>query len=457
MAKNDMTEGRIGSQIVRFALPIMGGIFLQMLYSTVDGVVVGNFVSEAALGAVNTAGTFCNLLLAVANGLSGGGSVYIAQLYGARKRQQMKCAVSTMLFLMIGLGLLFTAAGELAAGSVLAHILAVPEDAYGHALFYLRVFLLGLTFQFLYNTFAAILRAVGDSAATMLFLILSSVVNIVLDLMFVAVFRWGVAGAAAATVIAQGLSVLACVLYIRKKQPLLVVARKEWQFDVSVCGILLKTGLPMSFQNVISNIGTLSIQRLTNSYGSTFMAGVAAAGKFDMYASVPIMSFSQAVFVFTGQNVGAGDYGRVRRGCLCGLAMSYVGAIVMGLCFWFLGEDFVRMFGCEGAAVEAGRQYLHFLAFALLFAPALFVTRSMMQGAGDVFSPTVITFIALGLRVCSAYAMAATEIGQRAVWYSIGVDFGSCSIMLVLWLMTGHWKKKALVKSTGKSAGAAES
>lgn len=445
-----MTEGKSYKLILFFALPIMGGILLQMLYNTVDGIVVGNFVSEQALGAVNTAGTFAALLVSVSNGIANGSSVYLAQLYGARERDQLHRAMSTMILSMLFMGAAFTVAGELASRLILQKVLSVPADTYGFALAYLRIYLLGLCLMFLFNGLSAALRAIGDSKAAMLMLVVSSFVNIVLDVAFVVIFQWGVAGVAVATVIAQAMALAACMVYIRKKQPLLVLHISEMHFEFQVCLIYLKTGIPMAVMNVISNIGAMAVQRLVNSYGSSFMAAVAAAGKLEQYACVPIMSFAQAITVFTGQNVGAGKLERVKEGLHSTWGMSTIGCGILSVAFFAAARPVIMLFGCRGETLEIGVEYIHFIPFILIFAMFQFTTRCMLQGAGDVTVPMVLTFVTLVLRIVSAYMMAATPIGYRAVWYATAVDFAVGSIFALIRMKTGKWKTKRLVNTPVK-------
>lgn len=444
--KNNMTDGVIWKSIILFALPIMGGLFLQMLYSTVDGIVVGNFLGEGALGAVNTSGAFVNVLLAVSNGISGGSGVYLAQLYGANEKEKLHKAMATMLILMIACGSILLILGELFTGGILHIILNVPDSLHSMAAQYLRVYLIGLPLMFVYNGLASSLRSIGDSAAAMLMLVVSSVINIALDIMFVAIFGWGVMGVAIATVIAQATAVISCIFYVRIKQPLLHVPIREWTFEKDAFQIYLMTGIPLAIQYVISQLGAVGVQRLVNSYGKSFMASCAAAGKIEQYAIVPIMSFAQTMVVFSGQNVGAQKTDRAKKGLYTAWCMSTIGCIVLAFILIFGAKPLVMLFGCRGETLDIGIEYLHFIPFVLIFAVFQFTTRCLLQGAGDVTFPMVVTFITLGLRVASAYAMAATPIGYRAVWVCTAVDFSIGALMNIIRFVRGSWEKKSLVK-----------
>jgi len=445
MKKESMLDGRIGRSILLFALPIMGGLFLQMLYGTVDGIVVGNFVGETALGAVNISGNFVVLLISLANGVSAGSGVYLAQLFGANEKEKLHKAMATLHVVMLFCGLLLTVIAEIWAKGILSSWLNVPEQTMGDATLYLRIYLIGLPLMFLYNGMAAALRSIGDSKATMYMLIISSIINIILDVILVAGFKMGVVGAASATVFAQLCVVVACAIYIRKKQELLHITVGEIQIDFEIFKIFMAAGIPLAIQHVISQLGVLAVQRLVNGYGESFMAGVAAAGKLEQFAVVPIMSFAQAMVVFSGQNTGAGQVDRTKKGLFASWKMSLTGCVILALVFLLGARPLIYLFGCRGNTLDLGVEYLHFVPVCLFFASLQYTTKCALQGAGDIKVPMVITFVGLGMRVVSAYAMAATPIGYRAVWYCTAVDFAICAVGCIIRFANGRWKDKALV------------
>ncbi len=443
-----MTQGKIWKHLLAFALPIMGGMLLQMLYNTVDGIIVGRQISEVALGAVNTSGSYANLLLAVASGLSTGASIVLSQYFGAKQEDKLHKAISTMVILMFSLGLFFTVIGEIGVDLVLTHILNVPEDAYNYAEVYLRIYFLGMIFQFLYNGFAAALRSVGNSGATLLFLVVSSICNIVLDLLFVNVFHWGVAGAAIATVISQALSVAISIWYIYTRQKVLAVSRSEFRFEKEPCMMILKTGIPIAIQTVISQLGTICMQRLINRFGSTFMAAIAAGGRVEQFTMVPILGFGQAMSVFAGQNAGAGDFKRVMKGLFVALGMAVGMSLVFSTLLYIFAGQLIGLFGCTGEALAIGTVYLKFMAFVFIISAVLFVARGMIQGCGDTVITTYITFGTLAFRVFIAYVMAGIEsIGYKAVWYAMAIDFAIGTTLYIIRLASGKWKTKVVVKT----------
>lgn len=444
MSKN-MTQGSPWKHILLFSLPILAGMMLQLFYTTVDSIVVGNFVGENALGAMNTSVTYANWLLAISTGLSTGSGIVIAQFFGGGKEKDMRRCVSSMLILMTGLGLVIMIVGLVTSDLVLRNVLNVPEENFRYASAYMQVYFLGMVFQFAYNAFAAALRSVGDSGATMKFLLVSSVANIFFDLLFVVGFHWGVEGAALGTVLAQFLSVLCSILYIKKKQPLLWIPRKEMKFHGDMGKMILKLGVPVMIQTVISSSGQIAIQRLINGFGPSTMAAVAAGGKIESYALMPNMAFSNGMATYAGQNAGAGDMKRVWKGYKSCLLMSGAFCLTMSILIFIFAGPLVGLFGCGPESVAFGIRYLRFMACVLLLMMMLFVSRGMLQGVGDVTICTVITFVTLAIRIIFAYSTVGI-IGAPVIYICMGLDFAIGAGFYVIRLASGKWKKKIITK-----------
>lgn len=443
MTKN-MTQGSPWKHILLFSLPILAGMMLQLFYTTVDSIVVGNFVGENALGAMNTSVTYANWLLAVSTGLSTGSGIVIAQFFGGSKEQYLRRCVSTMLLLMTGLGLVIMVVGLATSDLVLRNVLNVPEENFRFASAYMQVYFLGMVFQFAYNAFAAALRSVGDSGATMKFLLVSSVANIFFDLLFVVGFDWGVEGAALGTVLAQFLSVLCSILYIKKNQPLLWIPRKEMKFHRDMGKMILKLGVPVMVQTVISSSGQIAIQRLINGFGPSTMAAVAAGGKIESYALMPNLAFSNGMATYAGQNAGAGDMKRVWKGYKSCLLMSGALCLTMSLIIFIFAGPLVGLFGCGPESVAFGIRYLRFMACVLILMMMLFVSRGMLQGVGDVSICTSITFVTLAIRIVFAYS-TVDFFGAPVIYICMGLDFAIGAGFYVIRLASGKWKKKIII------------
>ncbi len=449
--ENNMTQGSPWKHILRFSLPILAGMMLQLLYTTVDAIVVGNFVGETALGAMNTAVSYANWLLAISTGLSTGSGIVIAQFFGGGKREELRKCVSTMMLLMVGLGVVIMGVGLATSDLVLRTVLNVPEANFSYASNYMRIYFLGMVFQFAYNAYAAALRSVGNSGATMKFLLVSSVSNVIFDLVFVVLFRWGVMGAALGTVLAQAISVGCCIFYIYKNQKILWLTRKEWHFDRGMCGMILKLGVPVMIQTVISSSGQIAIQRIINTFGPSTMAAVAAGGKIESYALMPNIAFSSGMATYAGQNAGAGDMKRVWKGYVSCLIMSGIFCLTMSVIIFALAGPLVGLFGCEAESVTFGIEYLRFMACVLILMMLLFVSRGMLQGVGDVTICTAITFVTLAIRVIFAYA-TADYFGPPVIYICMGLDFVIGAGFYVVRLASGKWKKKIIVRENAPAA-----
>ena len=447
----DMTTGREGKHILAFALPIMGGLVLQQLYNTVDSVVVGQTLGAEALGAVGTCSALTMFAVSFAVGLTNGSSVIFAQLFGAKQLDKLRRNLSTAFCLLAALGLAISILGFCFARPLLK-ALAAPDAILDMASGYFRIYCLGLVFQFVYNVAAGALRSVGDSKATLYFLCISSVVNIVLDLVFVIVFHWGVEGTAIATVIAQGVSALVSLFYMHRKYEFFRFARGEFAFDPSCCGQILKLGVPTMVQMCIVSGGNVLIQRVVNDLGTVALAANTAAARIENYMFIPVQSMNNGLATFTGQNVGAGKYDRVLGGRRQARYIIVPTALLISLILWVFAKPLIGLFGVTGEALTLGIQHLRFIApFFVIF--ALYMsTAGVLTGSGDVLAAACVTLSVLGVRVAATYIFNyGFHLGFPSLYYAnpIGWAFG----FIVVWLRfrTGIWKTKAVVKR-GKPA-----
>ena len=447
----DMTTGREGKHILAFALPIMGGLVLQQLYNTVDSVVVGQKLGDIALGAVGTCSALTMFAVSFAVGLTNGSSVIFAQLFGAKQLDKLRRNLSTAFCLLAALGLAISILGFCFARPLLK-ALAAPDAILDMASGYFRIYCLGLVFQFVYNVAAGALRSVGDSKATLYFLCISNVVNIVLDLVFVIVFHWGVEGTAIATVIAQGVSALVSLFYMHRKYEFFRFARGEFAFDPSCCGQILKLGVPTMVQMCIVSGGNVLIQRVVNDLGTVALAANTAAARIENYMFIPVQSINNGLATFTGQNVGAGKYDRVLGGRRQARYIIVPTALIISLILWVFAKPLIGLFGVTGEALTLGIQHLRFIApFFVIF--ALYMsTAGVLTGSGDVLAAACVTLSVLGVRVAATYIFNyGFHLGFPSLYYAnpIGWAFG----FIVVWLRfrTGIWKTKAVVKR-GKPA-----
>ena len=448
IGKRNMTEGAEWKHILLFSLPIMAGNVLQQLYNTVDGIVVGNFVSQNALAAAGTSGTLAFLFLAFSIGFGNGAGIMIAQFFGARQYEELKSGVSTALILLVGMGAAFSVFGCVCARFLLHGLMNVAEgEVLDLAVRYFSIYALGFILQFLYNAVAAILRAVGDSQATLYFLLVSSIINIGLDLLFVIVFHWGVAGAAIATVLSQLGSAAVSVVYMFKKYAIFRFGKGEFVFRSDKCRLCLRLGVPNTIQQSIVSFGNIFIQRLVNSFGEAAMAAFTVGVRMEGYLFVPAVGLSVGVSNFTAQNVGAGRFDRVKRGVRASVVIVLTFAITLEILSYVFAAPISSLFGVEGEAMMLSVSYVRFLAFFFWMFAIYICFSGMLQGAGDVMYAMLGSLISLAIRVIVSYALVYTfHYDFSAIWKAMPVGWVFCLGMVLIRYYTGGWKDKGVVK-----------
>ena len=325
--QNDMTVGSPMKMILSFTFPIFLGNVFQQFYNMADTVIVGKFVGNAALAAVGACGTLVFLIIGFLQGVTAGFTVVTAQHFGAGNMKAMKKSVASGAVLTGIVTVILTLLSMISMAKVL-HLMNTPSDMYGEAYGYIMVICGGIVAQALYNYLASVLRALGDSKRPLYFLVVAALLNIVLDLVFIIVFRMGAAGAAYATVIAQGISGILCLLYIAKKVPVLHLHREDWEIDKNLAGWQLKIGLPMAFQYSITAIGTIVVQSCLNILGSTAAAGFAAASKIEQVFTQAYVALGTTMATYCAQNMGAGKYTRIRKGFKSATLIGFIYAVV---------------------------------------------------------------------------------------------------------------------------------
>ena len=445
MAK-DMTTGKEWKLILSFTLPLIGGNLLQQIYSLADSLIVGNFAGQTALASVGTSFPITFLLLALATGLTNGVGVMASQFYGAKNANAFRKNLSTACFTLLSAGILITILGILTSRPLLAGLLQADASILDDALLYLRIYCVGLVFQFAYNTFAAILRSIGDSRSTMYFLLIATVVNIVLDLIFVQF--WQVAGVAWATVIAQAVSAITAGIYLFRRVELAKFQRGQFRFHKEMFTMSLRLGVPTSIQQCSVGLGMVLMQRLINSFGVDTISAITAAMKLESFAMVPIMMFYMGLSNFTGQNMGAGKLDRIKRGYHQTMVMAMITCAGIILLLIFAGPYAIGLFHMNEAATAIGSEYLRTLAWFFLIFCVMYITNGVLQGSGDVAYPTAGSMTSLIVRVIVANIMATfPAIGYRSIFYSIPIGWVCGNAIVFIRYLTGKWKTKGVVRS----------
>ena len=443
----DMTRGTPWKLIVQFALPIMAGNLLQQLYNTADTIIVGNFNSQRALSAVGSCASLTALFTALAIGFSIGAGVLISQYFGANRLEDLRRYASSSIVLMLALGLLMSVLGFCSAELLLEKFLGTPQSLLPQAALYFKIYAVGLVFQFGYNIAAAILRALGDSRATLYFLLVSSVLNVVLDLLFVAGFHMGVAGAAIATVLSQLASCVVGFSYMRRRYELLRFSARELRLDRTAAARVLQIGAPMALQQSIVSCGFLFLQKLVNLFGESMIASYTVASRMENILMIPIIGIQNTMATYAGQNMGARQPERVSRGLGQGVLVSLLLTAALCLC-QLLGRRLIAgAFKLDEAAAAICDQHLLASALTMPIFAIYFPANGMFQGVGEGFFATFCALLALGLRVVFAYCLYQTaRFGYTAIWWSQAMAWTAALLTCYTHFFRGGWKKKNLVR-----------
>lgn len=446
--RSAMLEGPEWKSILLFAIPIMLSQLLQQLYSTVDGIIVGNFVSEGALAAVGASTVVTVGINSVSFGLANGCSVAVSQFYGAERRNDMRSTTATALSLLAGFGIIVMLLGVIFAKFVAAHVLNIENiSVQAAAAVYFRIFAVGFVFQFSYNAIAAILRSIGDSKAVLYFLIVSSVINVLLDLLFVAVFKWGVEGAAWATVISQAACMIVSWLYIQQKYELFRFRLSEIRPHRDKFKLCLKLGIPTALQHLIVSCGNVALQRLVDSFGSSTMAAYAVGRTYDHYIAIPCTSMFQSLTSFSGQNTGAGRYDRVKRGAYQGIACSIILVVALGAIVFLFASPISALYGVEGETLNQAVAYLRFISVAYPLMAMYLPMNGVFQGSGNPMAAAISAVIALSARVGAAYLMVyGLGMDYSSGWKSYAVGWTCALVYVTIHFFRGKWMTRSIVK-----------
>ena len=433
--RGDLTEGDITKKLLLFALPLMAGNLLQQMYNVADTLIVGRFRGADALAAVGSSYTLMVFLTSILLGLCMGSSAFFSIQFGRKDMERLRTSFA-LSFLLIGAAALLLNLLSFAGLDWIIRALQVPREVVGLMREFLFCIFFGIPATFLYNYFANLLRAVGDSVTPLLFLGVAAVMNIALDLVFVIVFRWGVAGAAAATVLSQYASGLGILLYYLLRFPELRVARRHIRWDGGIVREIAGLSVLTCVQQSIMNLGILMVQGLVNSFGKVVMAAFAAAVKIDSFAYMPVQDFGNAFSTFIAQNYGAGKAERIRRGIKSAALSAFAFCAAISLAVCALARPLMGLFVDAGdtAIIEAGVGYLRiegafYFGIGLLFLLYGFYRAVKMPGMS-----VVLTVFSLGTRVALAYALSAVPaLGVTGIWMSVPIGWALADAVGVLY------------------------
>ncbi|OUO97356.1 MATE family efflux transporter [Barnesiella sp. An22] len=421
----NLTQGGITGTLLRFTLPMMAGALLQQCYNIADTLIVGQFVGPEALAAVGSAYTLMAFLCSILLGLSLGSSTVFSQQYGRGSLSALRHSTWVSFVLILAITVVLNVAAFLALDPIL-RFLQVPAEVYPLMRDYLWIIFWGILFTFIYNFYAALLRAVGDSVTPLWFLSLSVVLNIGLDLFFILSLDWGIEGAAAATVIAQGAAALGIVIYTYRKRPELKIRRNEIYLDRATLKEITEFSTLTCVQQSVMNLGILMVQGLVNSFGTVVMAAFAAAVKIDAFAYMPVQEFGNAFSTFVAQNFGARKRQRIRRGIRQALLITCLFSLAVSLLIFLFAEPLMLIFvkPDEVEILRIGAQYLRIEGAFYALIGILFLLYGYYRSVRMPGMSVILTVLSLGTRVALSYILASLPaVGVTGIWWSIPIGW----------------------------------
>lgn len=442
---NDLTEGNVRKLIFQFTLPMLIGNVFQQSYNIVDSIIVGNYLGKEALAAVGASFPIIFILISLVIGVASGMNIIIAQYFGAGDITRVRRTIDTMFIFIFAASTLVTVIGLYFSEDML-RLTRLPEALIPAATIYLQVYFAGVIFLFGFNATSAILRGLGDSKTPLYFLIFSSLLNIVLVLLFVVIFKWGIAGAAAATVVAEGLTFILGAWYLNRTHPIINLSWRKPDFDREILRQGIRIGLPSGIQQTLFSLGMMAIMWIVNSFGTNVIAAFSVAGRIESLAVLPAMNFSMALATFTGQNIGANKSSRLREGLKATLIMSSVVAVSTTILIFFFSKFMMQLFTNDAEVIRIGQEYLMITCSFYIIFSALFTFNGLLRGAGDTWIPMLISFFSLWLfRIPLAYFFSQ-HFGERGIWWAIPIAWTIGAVVSIYYYKSGKWKDKAVVK-----------
>lgn len=434
-----LLEGPIWKGIVSFAIPIFLGNLFQQLYNTVDSLIVGNFLGSDALAAVSSSGSLIFLMVGFFNGISMGAGVVISKYFGARDEDNLRKAVHTDVAFGLVAGVLLTIIGIFLAPQILV-LMGTPESVLPNSIIYFRTYFAGSLAFVMYNIFMGILQAVGDSKHPLYYLIFSSVVNVVLDLLFVAVFHWGVGSAALATAISQAASAILCFVRLLRIQEVYRVNIREIRFHPHILKQIIQIGLPSGLQNSLISIGNIVVQTNINKFGVTAVAACGVYSKIEGFAFLPITCFAMSLTTFVGQNLGARQYERAKKGAYFGIACSVTLAELVGVFVYFMVPYLAAAFDSNSDVVAIATRQAHTESLFYCLLAFSHCIAGIMRGAGKSTVP-MFTMLASWCLIRITYITIAVRLIQKieVIFWAYPLTWSISSIIFLIYFLKVDW------------------
>ena len=436
---NEITEGVIWKQLLLFFFPIMLGTFFQQLYNTADSLIVGNFLGSEALAAVSSSGSLIFLMVGFFNGIAIGAGVVIGRYYGAREIEKVQKAIHTTIAFGLAAGVLLTLIGVCLTPQLLIWM-GTPSDVLPNSITYFRIYFCGSLAFVLYNIFVGILQSVGDSRHPLVYLIVSSVVNILLDLLFVGVFRFGVGSAALATIISQFVSAILCIIRLSRSPEDYRVHIRKIRFDLFFLKQIIQNGLPSGFQNSIISIANVVVQANINSFGKMAMAGCGAYSKVEGFAFLPVTCFTMAITTFVGQNLGAKQYDRAKKGAKFGILCSIFIAELIGITIYTAAPVLIAAFNRDPDVIHYGVMQSRTIALFYCLLAFTHCIAAVLRGSGNAAVPMIVLLCVWCLFRVSYITLAVRLIPDiRVIFWAYPLTWSISSVIFLFLFLRGNW------------------
>lgn len=442
----DLTTGNEGKRILFFAIPMLLGNFFQIFNTLVDSVIVGNYIGKSALAAIGSAFPVIFALISLVIGITTGISIVISQFYGAKDIVRVKRAIDTAFIFLFGASSILGIIGIIFAPQIFSS-LHLSEEAMNEAVTYIRIYLAGIIFMAGFNGAMGILRGLGDSKTPLYFLIIVTISNILLEILFIVILKMGIEGAAYATMGSQVLGFIISIAYLNRSHAVVNLRFFKMVFDKDIFKLSLKIGLPSGLQQVFVALGMVALIRIVNGFGTNAMAAYTIAGRIDSFASLPAMNFSMALSSFVGQNIGAGKYDRVKRGLRATIIMSGIVALSVSVLIGFFAKPLMSIFTNDIDVINIGSHYLLIVCSFYLLFTLMFVYTGLLRGAGDTLIPMFITLFSLWIIRIPLAVFLSTHYGISGIWWAIPMAWSFGAIGSFIYYKTGKWKNKRVVKT----------
>ena len=444
----DLTVGKESKTILLFALPMLLGNLFQQSYNLIDSAIVGNYIGTEALAAVGASFPVLFVLISLVIGVSIGATIVISQYYGANDVKNVKRAIDTI-FITIFFASIFITIISFVFSKEIFDLLKLPPEVVPQAILYFKIFASGLILLFGLNTINAILRGLGDSKTPLYFMIISTFLNIVLDLFFVIVLKMGIEGVAYATVLAQGIAFIIAVIYLNKYHSIIRISFKNLTFDKDIFFKSVKIGIPTGLQQAFVALGMMALIRIVNDFGTITLAAYTVAGRINSLAAMPAMDFSVALTAFVGQNIGANKIHRVNKAYKATMLMTSIISIVVTAAVLLLGKQIMGLFTSDTEVISIGVSYFYIVGGFYIIFSSMFVTQGVLRGAGDTLIPMFFTLISLWLlRIPFSYYLSREDVGlgSDGIWWGIPIAWVVGFVLSYIYYLTGKWKKKVIIK-----------